>query len=242
MSRNKAVSSSSSRRKQQDKFKDFIFKFRPKTRSQEEAQELFETKSVLFLSGVAGTGKSFAAVALALEHVFAGRCQSPTDAPVVITRPIIEASGEKLGFLPGTAEEKLDPYLQPAFAIFEKLKLQAVMPEDASAPAIFKSVPLALMRGWTFPNVAVLEEAQNCTEQQLLLFLTRLGKGGKMLITCDPTQFDRQELKRPAVLDVIKKLRDLDEVGVVHMPESDVMRDPFVAKVIKRIGPKYSFE
>ena len=231
--------------------KEVVFQFDPKTASQALARKLFfqEDKKVIFLIGAAGCGKSHAAVAMALEYICspAFKQESSGDTPIILTRPVVEAADEHLGFLPGTAEQKIDPYLQPATTILEKLKNDSqAFPPDFSISSLFKAVPLALMRGWTIPHIGILEEAQNCNRAQLLLFLTRMGKGARLLITADPAQHDRIEdaypINRLPILDVINKLKDMPEVGVVRMPASDTMRDPWVAEVVRRLGADLKFE
>jgi len=235
------------------------FNFEPRNESQKKAAELFKSKRVLFLLGQAGSGKTFAAVALALQHTLALLTNKKVrDADsmsaslkvedssstrlswihgvpqIVLTRPVVEAADEHLGFIPGDTDDKIAPYLEPAYAVVDRLKTSMILPDGFDPRKLFKAVPLAYLRGWTLPSIAVLEEAQNCNLKQLVCFLTRLGKGAKAIITADPSQNDvASRSRKPPIVEVIKKLSTLDEVGVVHTTAADNLRDPFVNKVLK---------
>ena len=219
----------------------------------------FGSGALLIIAG-AGTGKTTVAVALALQHVFSlclskntphhttklahlrtkktERTQQSTrdEMPkIVLTRPIIEAADEHLGFIPGSVDEKIAPYLEPAFAAVDKLKASMVVPESFDPRSLFKAVPLAYMRGHTIDHCGILEEAQNCNLAQLVCFLTRMGRDAKMIITADPSQHDRGRGRR-AIVDVVKKLADFEEVGIVRATSEETLRDPFVTKVLRRLG------
>ena len=150
---------------------------------------------------------------------------------IIMTRPAIEA-GEKLGFLPGDLQQKVDPYLRPLYdALFE------IMGADAFARNMEKGLlevaPLAYMRGRTLDNAfIVLDEAQNTTPEQMKMFLTRIGYGSKVVITGDITQIDLAEGKRSGLMEAVKILKDVDDIGIITLSNKDVVRHPLVQKII----------
>ena len=204
-------------------------KYRKNLRAQNESQQEFmdalEDHSLVLASGPAGTGKTYVAVAKAVEALERGDVSR-----IVLSRPAVEA-GESLGFLPGDLEEKLSPYLRPLYdALTDRLsgkRLKALMAEG-----IIEIAPIAYMRGRTLNNAfVVIDEAQNCTYTQLKMLLTRLGWNSTMVITGDPQQSDLL----PGVsglADIAVKLDKLDSVSVVRFCDRDVVRHPLVAEMI----------
>lgn len=181
----------------------------------------------MFLIGEAGSGKTFLAVALALRAL-----QEEHLDKVYISRPVVEA-GEKLGSLPGTADEKFAPFMSPISDTINKLVLDPK--ERKPVQKLFVPAPLAYMRGRTFSDcIAVLDEAQNASYTQLKLFLTRLGDNCKMIITGDPRQSDLPG-RTSGLLDVVYALEDLPRVGSVFFQPEDCVRHPLVAQILKRL-------
>lgn len=200
-----------------------------KNPAQEAAWEVYKRHDVTFLIGPAGTGKSFLATAFALRELFADR--GPHGKRLVLTRPIVEA-GENLGFLPGTLEEKVDPYMLPLFDCLDQM-LGRNSPGREEITARTEVAPLAYMRGRTLANtIAILDEAQNCTMGQLRLFLSRLGEGGKMVITGDPAQSDLFGVNRTPLMEVIDRLSSIEGVGVVRFTAAEIVRHPVVGRIL----------
>ncbi len=200
---------------------------KPKTLGQKEYIDLIRNKMIVFGLGPAGTGKTYLAMAMAItafKNNEVGR--------IILTRPAIEA-GEKLGFLPGDLQSKVDPYLRPLYDA-----LYQIMGAESFAANMEKGLievaPLAYMRGRTLDNAfIILDEAQNTTPAQMKMFLTRIGFGSKVIITGDLTQKD---LPKDAVsgLDVaLKVLSRVDEIGFAKMSSKDVVRHPLVQKIVK---------
>jgi phosphate starvation-inducible PhoH-like protein len=195
--------------------------------AQKLAWAAFQKHDVLFLTGPAGSGKSFLAVAFALRMFL-----SKEKSKIVLTRPIVE-SGESLGYLPGDFMEKVNPYMMPMFDCMDKL----VGKEGPVRQKIIDSTeiaPLAFMRGRTFDDaICILDEAQNCSMSQLKLFLTRFGEGSKVVITGDPTQSD---LRGPCALaEVLEKLNGIPGVGMVEFKASSIVRHPLIGKILERL-------
>ena len=185
-----------------------------------------ETTDLVFSTGPAGTGKTYLAVAFAaacLERGLADR--------LILSRPAVEA-GERLGFLPGDMREKVDPYLRPLYdALYDVLPPERV--ERGIENGVIEIAPLAFMRGRTLSHaIVILDEAQNCTQMQLKMFLTRLGEGSKMVVTGDPTQVDLPQGDRSGLVHAIKLLEGI--AGIAHVPFSkeDVVRHDLVSKIV----------
>jgi phosphate starvation-inducible PhoH-like protein len=194
--------------------------------AQKMAWSAFDQHDVLFLLGAAGTGKTHLACAFAVSELLAHRRRK-----IVITRPVVEA-GERLGYLPGDANEKLLPYMMPIYDCVD----QCAGPEGPQREIINKSIeiaPLAFMRGRSFHNaVCILDEAQNATYGQLKLFLTRFGKNSKVIITGDPTQSDIPE---PCLMKVVKKLENVPGIGVIQFKANSIVRHPLIASIIEKL-------
>ncbi len=153
-------------------------------------------------------------------------------ARVILSRPAIEA-GEKLGFLPGDLKEKVDPYLRPLYDALEEL-LDAAVVERYLERGIIEVAPLAYMRGRTLSDAfVILDEAQNATRDQLKMFLTRLGAGSKMVVNGDVTQVDLPGGAKSGLTEAPRRFRDIQDIGVVELTETDVVRHPLVSKIIR---------
>ncbi len=204
-----------------------VRKIYPKTRNQARLVRAFRAHELVFASGPAGSGKTFLAVAEALRLVLSHAVRS-----VVLTRPVVEA-GESLGFLPGSLQEKISPYLRPLYDA-----MQAVLPRDAvqslSAHGVVEVAPLAYMRGRTLRDCAViLDEAQNTTVEQMKMFLTRMGEGAKVFVTGDVTQVDLPKRKLSGLVHALRVLRPVDGIGFVTLTEADVVRSALVRKIVQ---------
>lgn len=185
-----------------------------------------EKKDMVFAIGPAGTGKTYTSVALAAKALKDKQVKR-----IVLTRPAVEA-GESLGFLPGDLKEKLDPYLQPLYDA-----LRDMIPHEKLEGFIEKKVievaPLAFMRGRTLDDAfVILDEAQNTTHSQMKMFLTRMGMNAKFIITGDPTQIDLPPKQQSGLKEAMRILKDVKEIGFVHLTEEDVVRHPVVKKII----------
>lgn len=203
---------------------------------QKMAWSNFMDNDILFLSGPAGVGKSFLACAFAINSVLQGDKKK-----IILTRPIVE-SGEKLGFLPGTFDEKVHPYMMPLYDCMDKL-LGKDNPQREIIDKCVEIAPLAYLRGRTFDDaVCILDEAQNTTLIQMKLFLTRLGENSKMVITGDPTQSDLNSNNRygmdtyVALSDIIARLAKVPGIGIVQFKSDSIVRHPLVAKIVDELG------
>jgi len=200
---------------------------RPKTAGQRAFVQSIERNTLTFGIGPAGTGKTFLAVVMAVRAL-----RNREVARLILSRPAVEA-GEKLGFLPGDLREKVDPYLRPLYDSLEDLLDGAVVARYLERGTI-EVAPLAYMRGRTLSDAfVILDEAQNATPDQLKMFLTRLGAGSKMVVNGDVTQIDLPSGAHSGLRDAARRLGRLDDVGAVELNETDVVRHPLVAKIIK---------
>ena len=198
-----------------------------KTVGQKKYVDLMKKNTITFGVGPAGTGKTYLAVAIAVNAYKAKQVEK-----IILTRPAVEA-GEKLGFLPGDLQEKVNPYLRPLYdALQEMLGLEtyAKMMERGT----IEIAPLAYMRGRTLSNAyVILDEAQNTTREQIKMFLTRLGENSKMVITGDLTQIDLPKGLTSGLKHAIRILKDIDDIGIIRLNEKDVVRHPLVQKIVK---------
>lgn len=199
----------------------------PKTLGQKQYVEAMKEKMIVFGLGPAGTGKTYLAMAMAITAF-----KNDEVSRIILTRPAIEA-GEKLGFLPGDLQSKVDPYLRPLYDA-----LYQIMGAESFAKNMEKGLievaPLAYMRGRTLDNAyIILDEAQNTTEAQMKMFLTRIGFGSKVVITGDSTQKDLAESTRSGLDVAIKVLSKVDEIAFCKLTSRDVVRHPLVQKIVK---------
>lgn len=195
--------------------------------AQKEAYQSYKKSSVLFLMGVAGCGKTHMAVNLAAQSLINNEADK-----LVITRPIVEA-GESLGYLPGTFQEKVNPYMMPIYDCLDRM----VGSNSATKDHILKKteiIPLAFMRGRSLENrVCILDEAQNASFEQLKLMLTRIGQDSKLIITGDPNQSDIGH--KSGLVDMVDKIYDVEGVEVVNFEKSAIVRHPIVGRILKRL-------
>ena len=200
---------------------------RPKTLGQKKYIDLIKKNTIIFGVGPAGTGKTYLAMAMAITAF-----KNEEVNRIILTRPAIEA-GEKLGFLPGDLQQKVDPYLRPLYdALHEIMGADTFMKNMEKG--LIEVAPLAYMRGRTLDNAfIVLDEAQNTTPEQMKMFLTRIGYGSKAVITGDLTQIDLTEGKHSGLLEATKILSDIEDIGIITLTNKDVVRHPFVQKIIQ---------
>ncbi len=199
---------------------------RPKTIGQRKYVEMIREKDIVFGIGPAGTGKTYIAVAMAVNAFKNKEVQR-----IILARPAVEA-GESLGFLPGDLQEKVDPYLRPLYdALYDVLGRETAL--RLKEKEIIEVVPLAYMRGRTLDNsFIILDEAQNTTPEQMKMFLTRMGFDSKVVVTGDITQIDLPKDRRSGLVDARKVLRHVDEIGFCELRDVDVVRHQLVKKVI----------
>lgn len=200
---------------------------RPKTAGQRAFVRSIDRNTLTIGIGPAGTGKTFLAVVMAVRAL-----KNHDVSRVILSRPAVEA-GEKLGFLPGDLREKVDPYLRPLYDALEDLLDGTVVAKYLERGTI-EVAPLAYMRGRTLNDAfVILDEAQNATPDQLKMFLTRLGTGSKMVVNGDVTQIDLPSGARSGLRDAAARLERLEDIGVVELTETDVVRHPLVAHIIR---------
>lgn len=201
---------------------------RSRTPNQKKMVDSITKHDMLFAVGPAGTGKTYTAVALAVRAL-----KNKEVKRIIMTRPAVEA-GENLGFLPGDMKEKLDPYMQPLYdALFDMIpsdKLNQYLENRT-----IQIAPLAFMRGRTLDNAfVILDEAQNTTESQMKMFLTRMGANAKFVITGDKTQIDLPTKQPSGLLQALRLLKDVDGVTIVELAKEDVIRHKLVRSIIER--------
>ena len=199
---------------------------KPKTLGQKKYVDLIRNNTVVFGIGPAGTGKTYLAMAMAITAF-----KNNEVSRIILTRPAIEA-GEKLGFLPGDLQQKVDPYLRPLYdALYEIMGPDTFM-KNMEKGAI-EVAPLAYMRGRTLDNAfIVLDEAQNTTPEQMKMFLTRIGYGAKAVITGDVTQIDLGGDRKSGLSEATRILSNIEGIGVINLTNKDVVRHPLVQKII----------
>ena len=199
----------------------------PKTANQRKYLDAIANNDLVFGIGVAGTGKSFLAVAMAVDALFKKQVSR-----IILTRPAVEA-GERLGFLPGDLQDKVDPYLRPLYdALFDLVDGERVT--KMLEKRIIEIAPLAFMRGRTLSDAfIILDEAQNTTSEQMKMFLTRIGFGSKAVVTGDKTQIDLPRGQRSGLKEAEEVLKDIDAIEFVYFSERDVVRHKLVQMIVK---------
>lgn len=207
-----------------------------KTNGQKDYIQAIKRNDIVFGVGPAGTGKTFLAVAMAVSAY-----RNKDIEKIIITRPVVEA-GEKLGFLPGDLNEKVDPYLRPI-----NDALSDIMGYETYQKYITRNIieiaPLAYMRGRTLENAfIILDEAQNTTKEQMKMFLTRLGLGSKAIITGDVTQIDLQRGVKSGLKDAIEVLKDIEGIEFMYLTDKDIVRHELVQKIIRAYADSNNFK
>ncbi len=198
-----------------------------RTANQRKLVKLANENDMVFAIGPAGTGKTYTAVALAVKAL-----KNKEVRRIVLTRPAVEA-GENLGFLPGDLKEKLDPYLQPLYDGLRDM-IPAEKLGEYIEHGIIEIAPLAFMRGRTLDNAfVILDEAQNTTHNQMKMFLTRMGKQAKFIVTGDISQIDLPRNQKSGLVTAIDYLKDIDGIGIVRLNQNDVIRHKLVKQIIK---------
>lgn len=213
--------------------KDFICNtiqgrpIKPKTLGQKDYVEQIRKKMIVFGVGPAGTGKTYLAMAMAVTAF-----RNEEVSRIILTRPAIEA-GEKLGFLPGDLQSKIDPYLRPLYdALYQIMGAESFIKN--SEKGLIEVAPLAYMRGRTLDNAfIILDEAQNTTPAQMKMFLTRIGFGSKVVITGDATQKDLPSGQVSGLDVAAKVIKDIEDISICHLTSKDVVRHPLVQKIVK---------
>lgn len=204
----------------------------PRSPGQESYMHSVMHNELVFSVGPAGTGKTFLAVAAAVSAFRDNRVER-----IILTRPAVEA-GEKLGFLPGDLQQKIDPYLRPIYDALNDT-LSAPLVQKYMENGIIEVAPLAYMRGRTLNNAfIILDEAQNTTLTQLKMFLTRMGYGSRMIVTGDVTQIDLKPPTTSGLVRIARILRKIPGIGFVYLDHCDVLRHPLVQRIIEAFGRK----
>lgn len=200
---------------------------KPKTLGQKHYVDEIRKKMIVFGIGPAGTGKTYLAMAMAISAFKNNEVNR-----IILTRPAIEA-GEKLGFLPGDLQSKIDPYLRPLYdALYQIMGAENFMANVEKG--LIEVAPLAYMRGRTLDNAfIILDEAQNTTQAQMKMFLTRIGFGSKVIVTGDLSQKDLPSTTVSGLDVAIKVLKDIDDISIVRLTNEDVVRHPLVQKIVK---------
>ena len=198
---------------------------KPKTLGQKKYIDAIETNTITFGIGPAGTGKTYLAVAMAVRAF-----RDEQVSRIILTRPAVEA-GEKLGFLPGDLQDKVDPYLRPLYdAMFDMMGPENFQRMEKGCIEV---APLAYMRGRTLDDsFIILDEAQNTTPEQMKMFLTRLGFNSKAIVTGDVTQIDLPNAGRSGLIEAVKVLKNIDDIAIMKLTEKDVVRHKLVQDII----------
>ena len=209
------------------------FKISAKTPNQKRLVTAVQKNDLVFALGPAGTGKTYISVALAVKSL-----KNKDVAKIIITRPAVEA-GESLGFLPGDLKDKIDPYLRPIYdALSDMVPLEKL--KFYQENNIIEIAPLAYMRGRTLNNAFILlDEAQNATQSQIKMFLTRMGPSSKVIVTGDKSQIDLPPRQKSGLLEVLDVLKETKNIEFVHLDERDVLRHRLVKSIIKAYHKHY---
>jgi phosphate starvation-inducible PhoH-like protein len=195
--------------------------------AQREAWSIIDKNDITFLVGPAGSAKSFLSTAYAVKSVL-----SKTHKRIILSRPVVEAGGEKIGFLPGMMEEKLLPYLLPIYDNLDEMIGKTGFQRELINKCL-EVAPIAFLRGRSFhESVCILDEAQNITYEQMVLYLTRIGRKGKLIINGDPMQSD---LRTCCLPDIIKKLDGIQGIGVVKLDNNAIVRNPIISQILERL-------
>lgn len=190
--------------------------------------ELIRNKDLIFCVGPAGSGKTYLAIASALSFLFEKRVER-----IILTKPVVEA-GEKLGFLPGTFLEKVDPHFRPLYdALYDLVEVEKI--NRFIENNIIEIAPLAYMRGRTLnDSFIILDEAQNTTYSQMKMFLTRMGFNSKIVVNGDITQIDIENPKESGLIKSLEILKDISDIGFIKLDKIDIVRNPLVQKIVEK--------
>jgi phosphate starvation-inducible PhoH-like protein len=199
----------------------------PRSATQIRYMEALNKSDIIFALGPAGTGKTYLAVAQAVQQLITGTVER-----LILSRPAVEA-GERLGFLPGDMKEKVDPYLRPLYdALYDMLPNEQV--ERRLASGEIEIAPIAFMRGRTLADAfVILDEAQNTTPAQMKMFLTRFGQNSRMVVCGDPRQIDLPDIGKSGLADAVAKLEGIDGIATVRFGAADVVRHPVVGRIVQ---------
>jgi len=199
----------------------------PRSKKQKEYVRALKTSPVVMSLGPAGTGKTYLAVAAALSMLLEKKVER-----IILSRPAVEA-GEKLGFLPGDMKDKIDPYLRPLYdSLYDLLDYDKIQRKIESGE--IEIAPLAFMRGRTLKNsFAILDEAQNATQTQIKMFLTRIGENSKLVVNGDPSQIDLPNKNQSGLIKSQAVLKEIKEISIINFDHKDVMRHPLVTKIVE---------
>ncbi len=197
-----------------------------RSENQQRLIDAFAENDMVFAVGPAGTGKTYLSIALAVKAL-----KEKTARKIILSRPAVEA-GEKLGFLPGDMKDKIDPYLQPLYDALEDM-LPQVKLQDMMEKRIIQIAPLAFMRGRTLSDaVVILDEAQNTTPAQIRMFLTRMGRNTKMVITGDMTQIDLPHSQKSGLIEALHILSTVEGISIVNLDQRDIVRHKLVTRIV----------
>jgi len=206
----------------------------PRSRNQSSYVQAMRENEICFCVGPAGTGKTYLAIAQALQAVLSKKMRK-----LVLTRPVVEA-GENLGFLPGDLSQKIDPYLKPLYDAMESLVPYDIIHRMEETRSI-EIAPLAYMRGRSLNDcMVILDEAQNTTKEQMKMFLTRIGTGARAVITGDTTQIDLPRKTESGLLHALEILKDIEGINITFLHTSDVARNPLIKKIIQAYNERES--
>ena len=199
----------------------------PRSKKQKEYVRSLKTNQIIISLGPAGTGKTYLAVAVALSMLLEKKVER-----IILSRPAVEA-GERLGFLPGDMKDKIDPYLRPLYdSLYDLLDYDKIQRKIESGA--IEIAPLAFMRGRTLKNsFAILDEAQNATETQIKMFLTRIGENSKLVVNGDPSQVDLPNKNQSGLIKSQNILKGIKEISIINFDHQDVMRHPLVTKIVE---------
>jgi len=199
----------------------------PRSKKQKDYVRSLKQNQIIMSLGPAGTGKTYLAVAVALSMLLEKKVER-----IILSRPAVEA-GERLGFLPGDMKDKIDPYLRPLYdSLYDLLDYDKIQRKIESGE--IEIAPLAFMRGRTLKNsFAILDEAQNATETQIKMFLTRIGENSKLVVNGDPSQVDLPNKNHSGLVESQKILKEIKEISVINFDHQDVIRHPLVTKIVE---------
>lgn len=211
---------------------ELIVSFTPHNESQQLCVDLWARSRIMFLLGEAGTGKSHVAMALSLTEIL--NMESQRKPMLMMTRPMVTVDDEEFGFLPGTSEEKLLPWLAPLSDVYSEMTFAKW--DKLQAAVDLQMVPIGMLRGRTIRNgVCIIDEAQDMSESQLKCALTRIGRNGRLILCGDPDQSSRYAKKNSPLLNAANKLFDLDTVATIKFTPDDQVRDPLVSEILRRL-------